>query len=137
MCYGYVQHVIRKVRMSTLCSENTESTQATAACEYWFLGTMRNLCIKMEFFVFQSNFSYDGVPWWYPTFHDKKYGILAFKWRVVSIFLHSSIESYLQKTKGSWLNLEGCTFHYRRKAFGFSSFPNWKRSFLLSLNSYQ
>ena len=98
MCYGYVQHVIRKVRMSTLCSENTESTQATAACEYWFLGTMRKLCIKMEFFVCQSNFSYDGTQ----NFMTEKYGVLAFKWCVERIFCipRSRASSKKQKCHG-------------------------------------
>ena len=41
---------------------------------------------KNVLFLFQSYFSCDGVPWWYPKFYYKKYDILAFKWRVLSIF---------------------------------------------------
>ena len=100
MCYGYVQHVIRKVRMSTLCSENTESAQATAACEYWFLGTMWKLCIKMELFVCRSNFAYDGYHDGTQNFMIEKYGILAFKWRVVSIFCIPRSKVISKKQKG-------------------------------------
>ena len=65
--------------MSTLSSQNTESTQATPACEYWFLGTMRKLCIKMEFLYAKAIFHMMGYHDGTQNFMIEKYGVLAFK----------------------------------------------------------
>ena len=47
---------------------------------------MRKLCVKMEFFVFKAIFHVMGYHDGTQNFTIEKYGILAFKWRVVSIF---------------------------------------------------
>ena len=60
--------------MSTLRSKNTECTQVITVCEYWFLGTMWELCIKMELFVCQSYFSCGG-------YHDGTQNVIIEKYQ--------------------------------------------------------
>ena len=86
MCYVSVRHAIRKLRMPTLCSESTECIWFIIACEYSFLGTMRKSSIKMYFFYFKAISHVMGYHDGTQNFTIRKYDILAFKWRVLSIF---------------------------------------------------
>ena len=53
--------------------------QIIPAHKYQFLGTMRKLCVKMEFFVFKAIFHVMGYHDGTQNFMIEKYGILAFK----------------------------------------------------------
>ena len=86
ICYVNVRHAIRKLRMPTLCSENAECIWIIIAREYSFLGTMRKSSIKMYFFYFKAFSHVMGYHDGTQNFTIRKYDILAFKWRVLSIF---------------------------------------------------
>ena len=81
-----MRHAIRKLRMPTLCSENAECIGIIIAREYSFLGTMRKSSIKMYFFYFKAFSHVMGYHDGTQNFTIRKYDILAFKWRVLSIF---------------------------------------------------
>ena len=74
--------------------------QIIPAHKYQFLGTMRKLCVKMEFVVFKAIFHVMGYHDGTQNFMIEKYGILAFKWRVVSIFGIPGSKVISKKQKG-------------------------------------
>ena len=122
ICYVNVRHAIRKLRMPTLCSENAECIWIIIAREYSFLGTMRKSSIKMYFFYFKAFSHVMGYHDGTQNFTIRKYDILAFKWRVLSIFSIPG-SKVIPKNKRTLVKCPGLYNHEPRTARYILGFP--------------